>query len=101
MYSDANVNLPITNLARKRLAQVAGCGDFHAGTNEVSGALLTHVHSSWFQTFNYPHRAPPAKSLKMVPSQEMIPLQRTPVLQVCICAFYTTGLTTNYCAAAT
>ena len=32
--------------------------------------------------------------------QEMIPLQRTPVLQVCICAFYTTGLTTNYCATA-
>ena len=83
------------------MAQVAGYRDFHAGTNEVSGVLLIHVYSGWFQTFNYHHRATPAKSLKIVDgSQEMIPLQRTPVLQVSICAFYATGLTISYYAAA-
>ena len=90
----------IVDRARERLAQVAGYRQFHAGTNEVSVTLLTHVYSSHTMNWvpNIQHRATPSKSLKMALSRKITPLQKMPVLVSILCTIYDTGLTVkSYC----
>ena len=102
-YSDANVTDStyfIVDRVRESLAQVAGCRQFHTGTNEVNGTLLTHVYSSHTMNWvpNFQHRATPSKSLKMALSRKMTPLQKTPVPVSILCTIYDTGLPViNYC----